>query len=195
MYPASIVKIIGIAGGSGSGKSSLAIELQRLLSENCNTVEIFHLDKYFIRDIDVAPVIESELLGGKWINFNVPAIVNAQLAIDSILQSDAQMKIMEGHLLFAVPDLLRILDYKIFLDVPGEIRLARRILRDLDGKRLSSDPKVIINYYLLSAMPGYARWIAPSMKYAQLILDGTRDLKEIANQAHQSIVTALLNPI
>lgn len=175
--------IIGIAGGSASGKTSLAIQLKELLENSGEKCELLHLDQFFIRDLLVAPTFEDDELGGRFVNFNHPGVVDTDQTLKAISNADSDWLIIEGHLLFSIPELREKLHFKIFLDVPDNIRLDRRIQRDQVGGRMSSDPQFITRYYLLSAAPGYRDWIAPSARYADLTLDGTKNLDLLAKMA------------
>lgn len=84
--------------------------------------------------------------------------------------------ILEGVLLFAVPEVRALCDIKLFIDVEDDIRLLRRLERDLSERGRSLDD--IKNQYLTSVKPMYSLFVAPSKAFADVIIPAIGDTTE-----------------
>jgi uridine kinase len=181
----SAALIIGIAGGTGSGKTTLARKIAAALAEN---VAIIEHDWYY-RDRSALPPDERAL-----VNYDEPtALENNRLVSDLLALkrreavacpdydfsthtrrakprrvSPAAVVVVEGILLFAVPELRELFDLRIFVDTDDDIRLMRRIRRDLlqRGRDLDS---VQAQYYD-SVRPMHLLHVVPSRRFAHLIV-------------------------
>jgi uridine kinase len=177
--------LVGIAGGSGSGKSTLAHNLVRALP---GQVLVIAHDAYYLDRSDL-PFAERER-----INFDEPAALDNQALLADLLalkgghaierpqydfatHSRSQpplhvrphpVVVVEGALLLAVPELRELFDLRVFVDTPDDIRLLRRIRRDIGerGRSLES----IEEQYLASVRPMHERYVAPSVAYADVVV-------------------------
>lgn len=176
---------IGIAGGTGSGKTTLAQRIARALP---GSVAIIEHDWYY-RDRSGVP--EGERLG---LNYDEPAALeNELLARDlATLKSrsavecpqydfsthtrsakteriePARIVVVEGILLFAVPVLRDAFDLRIFVDTDDDIRLMRRIRRDIVER--GRDIDAIESQYHATVRPMHLLHVAPSKRFAHLIV-------------------------
>jgi uridine kinase len=177
--------IIGIAGGSGSGKTTLANNIQKAFPNNSI---IISQDSYYK---DLSHLSEEER--GKT-NFDHPQSLDFALLEEhltalksghSISQpvynfhhhsrepftktiEPAEIIIVEGILLFAVPEVYKLFDMKFFVDTDGDIRLLRRIERDI--KERSRTLESVRDQYLATVKPMYALYVDPSKQQADMIV-------------------------
>jgi uridine kinase len=177
--------VIGIAGGTGSGKSTVAA---RLVSELASGVAVLEHDWYY-RDRSGVPVSEREDL-----NYDEPdALDNALLArhlaelragraVDcpqydfathtrrpTTRRVDAASIVaVEGILLFAIPELCSAFDLRIFVDTDDDIRLLRRIRRDIMERQ--RDIASIQHQYYATVRPMHLLHVAPSKRQAHLVI-------------------------
>jgi uridine kinase len=176
---------VGIAGGSASGKSTLTKEICDRLTESQPklAVRTISTDAYFRRGKDGAPTLISATTGVEEFDCNQPNSIDVtQLLSDMDLQSkEADLLIVEGLMILHLEQLRERFDLKIFVDTDADVRALRRMLRDLKGGRMFSDPDNIARYYLESAKPGHERYVEPSKIYADIIVRGDRDFTKTAN--------------
>lgn len=177
---------IGIAGGTGSGKTTVARNIVKRLA--LDAVTVIQQDAYY-RDLSDLPAAQRDLL-----NFDHPDSIEYELfaehvkrlkggeevdqpvydftthtrtdAITPVLPRD--VVIVEGILLFHYPDLREILDIKIFVDTPADIRLLRRIRRDIRdrGRTLES----VTEQYVKTVRPMHEEFVEPSKRWADVII-------------------------
>ncbi len=188
--------IIGVAGGSGSGKTTVS----HAILDRVGTEHIAYLehDSYYkdIRDIPH----DSEHL----INFDHPDSLETTLLIDHIHQLKRWQPVeipiydfttyrrtgewrtmhpqpiilVEGILVFAEPDLRKLFDVRIFVDTDPDIRFIRRLQRDLTERGRSANS--VIDQYLNSVRPMHLEFVEPSKRYADVIIpEGGKNLVAI----------------
>jgi len=178
--------IIGIAGGSGSGKTTISYELIKRVGEE-NIAYIPH-DAYY-RENKGMPL---ELR--KNINYDHPDSLETELLIDNLktlsagnainvpiydfsthsrteemLRIDCKPIILiEGILIFTDPNLRSLLDDKVFVDTDPDIRLLRRVRRDINerGRGVES----ILTQYEETVRPMHIKHVEPSKRYADVII-------------------------
>lgn len=178
--------IIGIAGGSGSGKSSVTARILERLGKDRAAV-ILH-DSYYhgVRAFGGLP--ESE------VNFDHPDALETSLLAEHLEQlragravdvpsydyethtrssetcrvEGAEIIIVDGILLFAVPVLRELMDIRIFVDTDADERLIRRIRRDTRERGRSLDS--VLDQYLHSVRPMHLEFVEPSKQWADLII-------------------------
>jgi len=179
--------IVGIAGGSGSGKSTIAESLVEQLNEN---VALVQQDSYYRH----APELSFE--ARSQVNYDHPASLETELLVEHLvslqsgqaiekpaydfanhLRSDqvvvvrpAPVILVEGILVLAEPGLRAVLDLKVFIDTDADIRLARRLERDIEerGRTVGS----VITQYFTSVRPMHLEFVEPSKSYADVIIAG-----------------------
>lgn len=178
--------VIGIAGGSGSGKTTVSKEISKRLP--ADRVLILTEDAYYNDDsavsmderkkinydhpnaYDTDLLIEQlqDLLDGKAIemptyNFNI-----LSRAKDTIHVEPADIIILEGILVLASEELRKFMDIKLFVDADDDIRFIRRLQRDTQERGRSID--WIISQYLATVKPSYNQFVEPCKKYADIII-------------------------
>ena len=178
--------LIGIAGGSGSGKTLVARTIVRDLGSS--RVTIVDQDSYY-RDLDDIPIADRDLR-----NFDHPDAfdndllkehVRKLLAGESIEQPiydytrHARLKetktvgehvviVLEGILIFVDEELRELMDIKLFIDADPDIRLVRRIERDVRERGRAIE--TILRQYQATVRPMHLQFVEPSKRYADLIV-------------------------
>lgn len=177
---------VGVAGGSGSGKTTIAKKLvEKFKSEDAILVEqdayykeLNHLsiDEKAKVNFDHPNSIEFELLREHLVNLGNG--VNIERPIydfkthsrkeETISLHPSKIIIVEGILLFAVPEIRDLFDVKIFVDTDADEMLLRRIERDINdrGRTFNS----VKNQYLTTVKPMYLEFCEPSKRYADVII-------------------------
>ncbi len=179
--------VVGIAGGSASGKTSLTRALTDFLAVQSPSLrlEVLHLDDFFRADKTGEPSFVSPSSGKRQFNFNHPDAINQESLIERVASlssaGDApDILVIEGLMTLQIPRLRALIDVRIFVELEADVRALRRLLRDMKGGRASTDPDVIANYYLESARIGHELWVEPSRVHADFIVHGDADFARIA---------------
>jgi len=172
--------VVGIAGGSASGKSTLAQALSEALTERLKQVEMFAMDRYVRQDRAAGPHFVSALTSERQFDWNHPDAYDlARLLADLGSQASGadapDVLLVEGLMALHFPELRQRLALCLFLELDADVRALRRLLRDMAGGRASRDPQFIARYYLESARVGHARYVEPSRVHADLVLRGDAD--------------------
>ena len=178
--------VIGIAGGSGSGKTTVAQEiLQRVGPDR---IAFLQHDAYY-KDLSGLPPVQRAA-----VNFDHPNALESELMIRHIEQlkrgesvelpiyefaSHSRTKesftvkpraviLIEGILIFVEPDLRNICDVKIFVDTDSDIRFIRRLQRDIAERGRTED--MVVKQYLATVRPMHLEFVEPSKRYADVII-------------------------
>jgi uridine kinase len=182
--------IVGIAGGSASGKSTFTdalLQTLQTLHPDLHIVDL-HTDRYFRVGTPDMPTFVSPSSGKTMPDFNHPdTIDSARLIadIDALINGEAPPDaiVVEGHFVLHFEDLREHLDLSLFVELDADARALRRMVRNLahHGDPLNEHtPETIAAYYLESAKVGHERYIEPSRRHADLILRGDGELQKIA---------------
>lgn len=179
------ILVIGIAGGSGSGKTTL---MKNLIARFPEATTVISHDNYYKRHDELTYEERCEL------NYDEPAAFDTDLMVsqlDDLRQgkaidcpvydftvhnrSDAitrivpsRVIIVEGILIFENPRLRQLMDIRIFVDADADIRLCRRIKRDVN-KRGRSLESVLLQYQN-TVKPMHELYVEPSKKYADIVV-------------------------
>jgi uridine kinase len=178
--------IVGVAGGSGSGKSTVARKVAELLTDI--SVASVSMDAYYCNmthltfderkqlNWDHPDVVDMELLGdqlealagGAAIDKPVYDFVTHSRAARTERVSGADVVIVDGILLYWDPRVRALCDMKIFVDVEADIRLVRRIGRDMRvrGRQL----KDILDQYVSTVRPMHEEFVEPTKQFADIIV-------------------------
>jgi uridine kinase len=178
--------LIGIAGGTGSGKTTVALKLAQAMPTG--RASLLQHDWYY-RDRSHLPFAERTR-----INFDEPAALENDLLLQDLLALKAQRPIecpqydfathtrraerrpilpssiilVEGILLFAIPDLREVFDLRLFVDTDDDVRVLRRVRRDIEERGRDIDS--IESQYLGTVRPMHQQHVAPSRAHAHLII-------------------------
>jgi uridine kinase len=189
--------VVGIAGGSASGKSTLAVALSDFLTrdEPQRRVEILSADAFFKQDKTQAPVFVSPSTGEEHLNRNHPdSTDNPRLiaAIEAHMLAEASdVLLVEGLMVLQITEIREKLDLRLFIELDADERALRRLLRDMKGGRASTDPQFIAAYYLECARVGHYHFVEPSRSHADLIVRGDADFKRVVPMLAAVIQTRL----
>lgn len=179
--------IIGIAGGTASGKTTVAQKIHQM-SQSLGSVVVIKLDDYYKdrsdltleqrREInyDHPSSYDSELLIrhlntlklGEAINKPTYDFINHNRADEVERIEPANVIIVEGIMIFAIPELRKLFDIKLFVHTPDDVRFIRRLSRDIKDRGRSVDS--VINQYLTTVRPMHLQFVEPSKVYADLII-------------------------
>lgn len=178
--------VIGIAGGTGSGKSTLANKLLEKFGEE--EVSILRHDNYYKANDDLEfsereklnydhpDAFESELLckhlrelkEGKAIEMPVYDFTIHSRSDKKVLVKPAPAIVVEGILIFSEPELRDLMDIKVFVDTDADVRVLRRIKRDV--KKRERTLESVINQYLQTVKPMHEQFVEPSKRKADIII-------------------------
>lgn len=182
---AADILIIGIAGGTGSGKSTLT---QRIVKEFGDDVTVIHHDDYYKAHDNMTYEERAKL------NYDHPNAFDTDLLIEDLKKLKegkpihcpiydytvhnrsrdwqviypTKVIIVEGILIFDDPKLCGMMDIKIFVDTDADIRILRRIRRDVQERARSLDS--VIAQYLETVKPMHEQFVEPSKKNADIIV-------------------------
>lgn len=201
------VIVIGIAGGTGSGKSTLINKIKDEFNDNITVIS----HDFYYKEHDNMPFEDRILL-----NYDHPNAFDTDLMIEHIRQLKAwkeawcpvydftihnrvdeklvlkpsKVVVVEGILIFENKELLNLLDIKVFVDTDSDVRIIRRILRDVRerGRSLES----VVAQYLTTVKPMHEEFVEPSKKNADIIIP-EGGFNTVALQMLNQRIHALLN--
>lgn len=177
--------VIGVAGGTGSGKTTLA---NNLLDAFADEALILSHDYYYLPHDDMTLEERQKL------NYDHPNAFETDLMIrdvqklrsfepidrpqysfvehtrltETVHVEPKPLVILEGILLFENQALLDLMDIKVYVDTDADIRLIRRLLRDVKERGRSLDS--VINQYMNTVKPMHEQFVEPSKKNADIII-------------------------
>ena len=181
--------IIGIAGGSGSGKTTVVNEIARRMRKTAGeNVTVIPQDSYYKDQghlsmeerqalnfdhpdsIDWTLLVKQlkELKAGKAIDEPTYSYITCTRQEETVHVEPADIIIVEGILIFTCKELMRELDIKVFVDADDDDRLMRVITRDIVER--GKDVEWVIDRYTKTVKPMYLQFIAPSKRYADIIV-------------------------
>ena len=186
------ILVIGIAGGSGSGKTTL---VKNLMAQFGPKITVLSHDNYYKRHDELTYEQRCEL------NYDEPGAFDTSLMVYQLEQlrhgqtiqcpvydftvhnrsnetlsiQPEQVIIVEGILIFENEQLRDLMDIKIFVDADADIRICRRMKRDVNkrGRSLES----VITQYQQTVKPMHEKYVEPSKKYADIVVpEGGKNL-------------------
>ena len=190
------ILVIGIAGGSGSGKTTLVRNLTEKFS---GQITVISHDNYYKRHDEMTYEERCQL------NYDEPAAFETDLMVRQLQQlrrgetidcpvydftvhnrsdevtriAPSRVILVEGILIFADADLRQLMDIRIFVDTDADIRICRRMKRDVNkrGRSLES----VIWQYQQTVKPMHEKYVEPSKKYADIVVpEGGKNLVALA---------------
>jgi uridine kinase len=183
--PLSAQVVVGIAGGTGSGKTTLANKIMEtfsgqaiLINQDSYYKDLSHmtLEERKKQNFDHPDAIDFELLKthlsllkkGQAIQVPTYDFHTDTRTADILTVEPADIIILEGILIFAVAEIRDLCDLKIFVETDDDIRLLRRIERDM--RERGRDLKSIHDQYMATVKPMHDAYVEPSKQYADLIM-------------------------
>ena len=186
------ILVIGIAGGTGSGKTTL---MKNSMARIGDDVTVLSHDNYYKRRDDLSYEERCK------INYDEPGAFDTSLMVyhldqlrhgyaiecpvydftvhnrseETIHILPRRVILVEGILIFENPELRELMDIKVFVDADADVRLCRRIKRDVNkrGRSLES----VLTQYQQTVKPMHERYVEPSKKYADLVVpEGGKNL-------------------
>ncbi|GAK53013.1 uridine kinase [Candidatus Moduliflexus flocculans] len=180
--------IIGICGGTASGKTIFAKKILEMIG--ADSIIYLEHDAYYL-GLDQLPQSLQEQK-----NFDHPDSLDNALFISHLKQLQAKQAIerpiydftihrrtqhtyhippkpvilVDGILIFAIEELRKLFDIKVFIDADADIRLARRLQRDILDRGRS--PQSVLEQYLSTVRPMHRQFVEPSKRYADVIIHG-----------------------
>ena len=179
------ILVIGIAGGSGSGKSTLT---KNLIATFGDVITVLSHDSYYKRhdeltyeercliNYDEPAALETDLMArhldllrqGQPINCPVYDFTVHNRSDETVQIVPKSVIIVEGILIFENQPLRDLMDIKIFVDTDADVRLCRRIKRDVNkrGRSLES----VLQQYQQTVKPMHEKYVEPSKRYADIVV-------------------------
>jgi len=178
--------LIGIAGGTGSGKTTVATRVKSRFKEE--NVLIIHHDSYYRNRSTLTPEEREKL------NYDHPSAFENSLLAEHLKQlmnrqpvampvydysthtrlsevkkiNPAEIILLEGILVLEDEILRSLMDIKIYIDADSDERFIRRLLRDMKERRRSADS--VIAQYVETVRPMHLQFVEPSKRYADIII-------------------------
>jgi uridine kinase len=184
--PAEQTVLIGVAGGSGSGKTTVVRRIVDAIGPN--EVVVLHHDSYY-RDASHLPMEERAR-----INYDHPNSLETELLIEHLVALRAgeavevpvydfahhvrtaetqkaeprPVIILDGILILWDQRLRDLMDVRLFVDADADVRLGRRLRRDM--KERDRSPDSVLNQYMATVRPMHLEFVEPSKRYADVII-------------------------
>lgn len=177
---------LGVAGGTGSGKTTVARNILRAVG--ADRIAFLAQDAYYkdiawetqeqlaAHNFDHPAAIDNSLLvshvrklkKGEAVEVPIYDFVTHRRTADTVRVEASPVILLEGILLFVEPSLRSLLDFKIFVDTPSDVRFIRRLERDIRerGRTLES----VVDQYMNSVRPMHLDFVEPSKRWADVIV-------------------------
>jgi uridine kinase len=199
-----LAKVIGICGGSGSGKTTIVRKISELVSDfvfipqdnyyksaeyisnaNITAFNFDHPDAF-----DNALLIEhlDRLRQGEAVDMPTYDFVHNRRRDETIRVEPRKLVIFEGIMIFTNQDVRDRIDLKIFVDTPDDIRFIRRLTRDIKERGRTLDS--VIEQYLTVVRPGHYQFIEPTKQFADIIIP-----EGGANERALNVLVSFINSV
>jgi uridine kinase len=199
-----LAKVIGICGGSGSGKTTIVRKISELVSDfvfipqdnyyksaeyisnaNITAFNFDHPDAF-----DNALLIEhlDRLRQGEAVDMPTYDFVHNRRRDETIRVEPRKLVIFEGIMIFTNKDVRDRIDLKIFVDTPDDIRFIRRLTRDIKERGRTLDS--VIEQYLTVVRPGHYQFIEPTKQFADIIIP-----EGGANERALNVLVSFINSV
>ncbi|CAN5181834.1 uridine kinase [soil metagenome] len=178
--------VIGIAGGSGSGKTTIVERL--LTSSDLDGVSHLPHDAYYRSREDMPEehrmhpnwdhpdTLDNDLFiqhmdalkKGEAVQRPVYDFAHHRRETKTVLVKPGAVLLVEGILLYSIPKIRKRIELKVFIDTPADLRILRRMKRDVHERERSVDS--VVEQYLDSVRPMHVQYVEPSKKFADVVI-------------------------
>ena len=179
------VMVIGIAGGTGSGKTTIT---RKLMQRFGHEVSVIYHDNYYKAHHNMPYEERAKLNYDQPDAFDTDQLIEAVRALrkgrsvvcpvydysihdrseKTVTVKPAKVVIVEGILIFENKELCSLMDIKVFVDADADVRILRRIVRDVRDRGRSLES--VVNQYLSTVKPMHERYVEPSKRNADIIV-------------------------
>ena len=179
------IMVVGIAGGTGSGKTTIT---KKLMQRFGGDVSVIYHDNYYKAHHNMSYEERSKL------NYDHPDSFDTDMLVEAVKElkrghsvvcpvydytvhdrsdktvtvNPAKVVIVEGILIFSCKELCQQMDIKIYVDTDADVRILRRIMRDVRDRGRSLDS--VVNQYLSTVKPMHEQFVEPSKRNADIII-------------------------
>ena len=178
--------LLGIAGGTGSGKTTVALKLAESVAPGdiaLLALDAYYLDRSYLPEADRAASNHDHpdafdwgllldhveaLLAGHCVPMPVYDFNRYARAGEAITVHPARIVVVEGILVLHEPRLRSLFDLRVFVDADADLRFIRRLRRDVAERGRSTDS--IVAQYLSTVRPGHEEFVEPSKRHADVII-------------------------
>jgi uridine kinase len=199
--------VIGVAGGTGSGKTTVAREILR--RAGTDQISLIQHDAYY-KDLSELPPAQramqnfdhpdaldnnlliahlQELKAGRTVDIPVYDFTTHTRTAETLRVEPRRVILVEGILLFADSALRQLMDVKIYVDTDADIRFIRRLERDIAERHRTMDS--VIRQYLATVRPMHREFVEPSKRHADVIIP-EGGFNEVAMEMIAARIKALL---
>jgi uridine kinase len=196
-----IVYLIGICGGSGSGKTTIVRQIEEIVSDfvfvpqdnyyksasyvNNQNITGFNFDHPEAFDTDLLCEQLTALKEGKSIDMPQYDFVHHCRADETIHIEPKKVIIYEGIMIYSDKKIRELVDLKLFVDTPADVRFIRRMKRDVEERGRTVDS--VVQQYMEVVRPGHIEFIEPTKTFADLIIPEGGD-----NQMALKVLTSFI---
>ena len=159
--------IVGIAGGSASGKSTFARALHDRLAGL--EVSMLAMDTYFKAE---KPLHTAPLTGRQWPDYNQPDSFHIHAMLRDMDSASGDVMLVEGLMVLRVDEVRERCDLRLFIDAPADQRICRRLKRNMVERGLSFDE--IADYYVESVRFRHDEHVETSRWFADVVINGAQ---------------------
>jgi uridine kinase len=177
-------KVIGICGGSGSGKTTIVRKISEVVSDfvfvpqdnyyksasyiSNSNITAFNFDHPDAFDNSLLVEQLDALKSGRAIDMPTYDFVRNRRTDETVRLEPRKLIIFEGIMIFTNKEVRDRLDLKIFVDTPDDIRFIRRLTRDIKERGRTLDS--VIEQYLTVVRPGHYQFVEPTKQFADIII-------------------------
>ncbi len=186
------ILVVGIAGGTGSGKTTFTQALALQLGDDISVTTMTHDDYYRAHDeltydertllnYDHPDAFETDLMvlhlaalkRGEAIDVPIYDFTVHNRSNKTRRVEPSRVVLVEGIMIFHTQELRDLMDIKVFVDADADVRILRRALRDMNERARSLDS--VVSQYLTTVKPMHEQFVEPTKQYADIIVPGTSE--------------------
>ncbi len=193
--------VIGIAGGTGSGKTTITREIVNRLGENVTVIthDSFYKERHDLTyeertklnydhpnafDNDMMAEAIAKLKNGEPVEIPIYDYTIHDRTDNTMTLHPTPVILVEGILIYYSEELRNLMDIKLFVDTDADVRILRRIVRDIKERGRSLDS--VVSQYLNTVKPMHEAFVEPTKKYADIIIpEGGENLVALEMVVHR----------